>query len=99
MEREREAGATIDQALTSAVQRRIRPILLTAATTIAGLLPLALGAATLWPPLAWAIISGLLASTALCLIVVPALYRLLFRRQARTTTNLSNVVTSGRLAL
>ncbi|MEX2497420.1 MAG: efflux RND transporter permease subunit [Wenzhouxiangellaceae bacterium] len=76
-ERGRVAGETIDAAIEQAVIRRTRPILLTTATTIAGLLPLTLTQSTLWPPMAWAIISGLISSTALTLLVIPALYRLL----------------------
>jgi hypothetical protein len=48
------------------------------------LLPLALTESTLWPPLASAMISGLLASTVLTLFVVPALYRLLFPDRKQT---------------
>jgi multidrug efflux pump subunit AcrB len=70
-------GADIGTAVAEAVARRTRPILLTTATTIAGLLPLAFSSSTLWPPMAWAIISGLLASTVLTLLVVPATCRLL----------------------
>jgi len=80
VESRREEGATIDEALKDAVARRIRPIFLTTATTVAGLVPLAFSQSTLWPPLAWAIISGLTASSLLTLLVVPALYRLLFAR-------------------
>jgi multidrug efflux pump subunit AcrB/outer membrane protein TolC len=79
----RRDGATVDEALTDAIEQRIRPILLTTTTTVAGLLPLALSASTLWPPLAWAMISGLIASTALTLVVVPALYRMLLGRPER----------------
>jgi multidrug efflux pump subunit AcrB len=75
----REAGVDIVEALQEAVARRIRPILLTTATTIAGLLPLALSRSTLWPPLASAMISGLVSSTLLTLVVVPALYHELMR--------------------
>jgi multidrug efflux pump subunit AcrB len=78
VERLRGEGATIDQALIGAVRLRIRSILLTTITTIAGLLPLALSGTELWPPMAWAMISGLSASTLLTLMVVPALYRLVF---------------------
>lgn len=76
-------GATVDTALSDAVARRIRPILLTTATTVVGLLPLAFSDSTLWPPLAFAMISGLLASTLLTLVVVPSLYRLLLGRDSR----------------
>jgi len=83
VENRRNHGATLDAALTEAVTRRIRPILLTTVTTIAGLLPLALSESTLWPPLASAMISGLIASTLLTLLVLPAAYRLVFHRQPR----------------
>ena len=72
------AGARVVDAVAEAVERRTRPILLTTATTIAGLLPLAFSSSTLWPPMAWAIISGLLASTLLTLLVIPALCRMCF---------------------
>jgi len=79
IETNRREGLTIEQAITGAVARRTRPILLTTATTIAGLLPLTFTQSTLWPPMAWAIISGLLASTLLTLLVIPAVYRLTHR--------------------
>ncbi len=79
VEQRRREGASVDEALATAVEQRIRPILLTTLTTVAGLLPLAFSPSTLWPPLAWAMISGLLASTVLTLVVVPALYRVLMR--------------------
>ncbi|MDA3922517.1 MAG: efflux RND transporter permease subunit [Salinisphaera sp.] len=66
-------GLPITDAVAEAVRRRTRPIILTTATTIAGLLPLALSGATLWPPMAWPIITGLLASTVLTLLVLPAI--------------------------
>ena len=72
MDRELENGENIHEAMRKAVVQRTRPILLTTATTVAGLLPLAFSSSTLWPPMAWAIISGLLASTVLTLLVIPA---------------------------
>ena len=78
VEQERANGAPVEDALQAAIQRRLRPILLTTATTVSGMLPLALSSSSLWPPLAWAMISGLIASTGLTLIAVPALYRVLF---------------------
>ena len=60
-----QRGQSPEEALAAAVARRIRPILLTTATTVAGLLPLTFTRSTLWPPMAWSIISGLIASTLL----------------------------------
>lgn len=74
----RAAGEAIEAALVLAVRERTRPILLTSITTVLGLLPLAFSASPLWPPMASAMIAGLIASTGLTLLVVPALYRLAF---------------------
>jgi len=82
-----KAGFDIQTAVTEAVTRRTRPILLTTATTVAGLLPLALSSSTLWPPMAWAIISGLLASTIQTLLVIPAVCRLSLGRNASPATS------------
>ncbi len=79
----RASGMSAEDAMREAVQRRTRPILLTSTTTVAGLLPLALSESTLWPPLAWAMISGLTASTLLTLLVVPAMYAILMRIRPR----------------
>ena len=85
------SGMNIDAAVSEAVLRRTRPILLTTATTIAGLLPLALSSSTLWPPMAWATISGLLASTVLTLLVVPAVCRLALRPRQQPTGEVTQV--------
>ena len=85
-------GASLAEAVADAVQRRTRPIVLTTATTIVGLLPLAFSSATLWPPLAWSIITGLLASTVLTLMALPAFcqtvlaWRLRWPRSPSTAT-------------
>ena len=78
IDRGRREGLSQQQAVRLAVEARWRPILLTTCTTVAGLLPLALTPSPLWPPLAFAMISGILASTLLTLVAVPALYRVLF---------------------
>jgi len=78
VEKARADGARVDDALRIAVTERLRPILLTSITTIAGLLPLVLSSSPLWPPMAWAMITGLITSTALALLVVPACYRFMF---------------------
>ena len=59
---------------------RLRPIIMTTASTILGMLPLAIGlgaGAELRQPMAVAIIGGLITSSVLSLIVVPVLYTLL----------------------
>ena len=66
-------------AVIEAGQRRLRPILLTTATTIGGLLPLWLGGGALFSSMAVAILFGLLFATLLTLGFVPVLYSLLFR--------------------
>ena len=66
-------------AIIESAQRRLRPILLTTATTMGGLLPLWLGGGPMWEPMAIAIIFGLLFATVLTLGVVPVFYSLFFR--------------------
>jgi len=78
IETRRAEGAGLDEAVTDAIVRRTRPIALTTITTVAGLSPMAFTSSTMWPPLAWAIISGLTASTFLTLVVIPALYKVIF---------------------
>lgn len=63
--------------LVEAGKQRMLPIFLTTATTIGGLIPLALGGGPLWEGLAWCMISGLLVATLLTLFVVPAIYAIL----------------------
>lgn len=66
-------------AIVDAAQKRLRPILLTTATTVLGLVPLYLGGGEMWEPMALAIMGGLVVSTFMTLGVVPVLYALLFR--------------------
>ena len=67
-----EAGeAPLDAIIDSAVLR-FRPIMLTAAAAILGMLPLM--TSTFWGPMAVAIASGLLAATILTLLVLPVMY-------------------------
>jgi multidrug efflux pump subunit AcrB len=75
----KENGLEPTRAVIEAAQRRLRPIFLTTATTIGGLLPLWLGGGPMWEPMAIAIIFGLLFSTILTLGVVPVLYSIFFK--------------------
>ena len=74
-----ENGLEPAKAVVEAAQRRLRPILLTTATTVGGLLPLWLGGGAMWEAMAVAIIFGLVFATALTLGVVPILYSLFYR--------------------
>jgi Cu/Ag efflux pump CusA len=56
---------------------RFVPIVLTTLTAIGGLLPLALQGSSLYSPLAWVIIGGLVSSTLIARLVTPVMYRLL----------------------
>lgn len=79
------AGMSLVSATIYAARRRVVPILITSATTVAGLFSLAAGLAGesfIWGPVATAIVWGLSFSTALTLIMVPMLYRLSMRRVA-----------------
>lgn len=66
--------AEFRQCLVDAGKQRMLPIFLTTATTVGGLIPLALSGGPLWEGLAWLMICGLLVATVLTLFVVPALY-------------------------
>ena len=72
-------GMVPKDAVIYAAQQRLRPILLTTATTIASLIPLYLTGGLMWQPMAVAIMSGLLFSTMLTLLFVPLLYSMFFR--------------------
>jgi multidrug efflux pump subunit AcrB len=78
----RERGSSLQEALQGAAETRFTPIVLTALTTIGGLLPLTLKGGTLWAPLGWTIIGGLLVSTMLTVIIVPVFYQLMERKRA-----------------
>jgi multidrug efflux pump subunit AcrB len=72
----------LPDAIVAASQKRLRPILLTSATTVLGLLPMAVTGGALWQPMAVLMMSGLALASALTLFFVPAVYYLLFRFDA-----------------
>lgn len=88
-ERYRSEGTSAREAMLHAAQRRLRPILMTAAAAISGMLPLAfaLGAGSqMLQPLAIAVIGGLVISMVLSLIVTPVIYYLLTSRTHQLQT-------------
>lgn len=70
-------GRTPWDAVVQATLRRFRPIVLTAAATILGMVPIA--STVFWGPMAYAIMGGLTVATALTLVFVPALYVVCYR--------------------
>lgn len=73
----REDGVPLDEAIERAGEIRFLPILLTSATAIGGLLPLAVQNIGLYSPMAWVIIGGLVTSTLLARLVTPVVYKLI----------------------
>jgi multidrug efflux pump subunit AcrB len=73
----RAQGMSLDEAIERAGEIRFLPILLTSATAIGGLLPLAVQNAGMYSPLAWVIIGGLVSSTLVARVVTPVMYKLL----------------------
>ena len=77
------AGLSLEDAVIQAGRRRLRPIVMTALATVAGMLPLAfaMGAGSqMLKPLAIAVIGGVLLSMVLSLIITPAVYLFVTRR-------------------
>jgi len=83
----RGEGMAAEEAMIQAGQRRMRPIVMTALATVAGMLPLAfaLGAGSqMLQPLAIAVIGGILISMVLSLVITPAVYFGLAGSRSRT---------------
>jgi multidrug efflux pump subunit AcrB len=79
VEAERAAGKTVWDAVLAGCESRFRPIMLTAVSTVLGLIPIAV--TVFWGPMAIAIMGGLLVATLLTLVFLPTLYYTWFRRE------------------
>jgi HAE1 family hydrophobic/amphiphilic exporter-1 len=76
----RDRGLELYEAIAVSGKSRLRPVLMTAATTILGMLPLALSAgegAEIWRPMGITVIGGLVFSTLVTMVIVPVMYGLL----------------------
>jgi len=87
MNKRMQDGAGVAQAAAEGASSRLRPIVTTSITTVAGLIPLAIGS-PMYALLCYAIIFGLVASTLLSLVIVPCLYLLLTPEGAARTQSL-----------
>ncbi len=73
----RERGLSIISSVLTSGKSRLRPVLMTTATTVLGMIPMAVSTgqgAEMWRPMAIAVIGGLVISTILTLILIPTLY-------------------------
>lgn len=73
----RERGVRLYDAIAQACRSRLRPVLMTALTTILGMLPLAMSSgegSETWRPMGIAVIGGLVFSTIITMIIVPVIY-------------------------
>jgi multidrug efflux pump len=83
IQEERDGGLVLDVAVATAAAVRLRPIVMTKLACIMGLVPLYLFGGEMWRPMGAAMIGGLALGTLITLVLIPALYALLFReRQA-----------------
>jgi multidrug efflux pump subunit AcrB len=79
---ERDQGKDVWQAAMEASSARFRPIMLTAVSTVLGMIPIA--PTVFWGPMAFSIMGGLLVATILTLVFLPTLYVTWFRRKPST---------------
>jgi heavy metal efflux system protein len=83
----RAQGATLDDAITQGALTRLRPVLMTALVASLGFVPMAFNSgigSEVQRPLATVVIGGILSSTLLTLLVLPALYRMAAEKPAMT---------------
>ncbi|BDG70725.1 efflux RND transporter permease subunit [Roseomonas fluvialis] len=76
IESDRQAGHDVRSAVIAAASSRLRPMLLTAVSTVLGLIPIA--PTVFWGPMAFAIMGGLMVATLLTLVFLPTLYVTVF---------------------
>ena len=84
IETERAQGRDIWDAVVEATLSRFRPIMLTAISTVLGLIPIA--PTVFWGPMAFAIMGGLFVATMLTLLVLPVFYITLYRAKRPAET-------------
>lgn len=84
IEAERAHGKDVWQAAVDASATRFRPIMLTAISTVFGMIPIA--PTVFWGPMAFAIMGGLMVGTVLTLVFLPTLYVTWFRGKEQTAT-------------
>ena len=82
----RDRGYELYEAIAISGRSRLRPVIMTSATTILGMLPLAMSTGSgseLWSPMGVAVIGGLIFSTIVTLVLVPVVYAIFAKRGER----------------
>ncbi len=90
----RKDGMPLEQAIREGAMTRLRPVLMTALVASLGFLPMALNVgagAEVQRPLATVVIGGIISSTLLTLLVLPALYRLAYRRERMVVSDAATI--------
>jgi multidrug efflux pump subunit AcrB len=93
IEDDRAAGKDVLEAVVASGTGRIRPMMLTAISTVLGLIPIA--PTVFWGPMAFAIMGGLLVATLLTLIFLPALYVTVMKDEERRDGDAKAVPAGG----
>ncbi|HPS28710.1 MAG TPA: efflux RND transporter permease subunit [bacterium] len=82
----RARGLKVTEAIAKAGSNRLRPVLMTAMTTIIGMVPMALNTgpgSEIWKPLGITVIGGLLVATVVTLVLIPCIYSVVYRKDAK----------------
>ena len=82
MNKQRQQGHPLRDAVVNGCRARMRPVLITTATTMMGMLPMAIGIpqkSTTWAPMATAFATGLVSATLLALLIIPVEYEMMER--------------------
>jgi len=85
----RDRGMKLYEAIIASGKSRLRPVLMTALTTILGMLPLALSTgegSEIWSPMGITVIGGLVFSTIVTMVLIPVMYGVLSRSGERDKT-------------
>ena len=86
----RDRDYELNEAIVMSGRSRLRPVLMTAATTILGMIPMAVSSgegAEIWAPMGVVVIGGLIVSTVITLVIVPVLYAVFSKRGERDKKN------------
>jgi cobalt-zinc-cadmium resistance protein CzcA len=97
----RLCGAARDEAIVQGAMTRLRPVLMTALVASLGFVPMALAIGTgaeVQKPLATVVIGGLVSSTLLTLVVLPALYRIFAREQDLAESHAEDITQAPQVA-